>query len=156
QVKFPGPLFGHDLAAIYSAADVVVNFSMYHRENFGLSLAEAAACAIPVVCTDWGGFKEVIQPEVTGYSVEKILTKHGIRFNWAQASRPLVGLLEQGTLREEMGRRAVSYARERLSGIALQQSLARVIAETQSAGTAYAEPAYQPSRFAEDYEAHKR
>lgn len=156
HVKFLGPLFERDLAAIYGASDVVVNFSLYHRENFGLSQAEAAACAVPVVCTDWGGFKGVVQPGVTGYGVETILTKQGIRVNWAQALRPLVDLLEQGTLREEMGRRAATSAREHLSGTALKQSLASVIAEVQSAGTAHAEPAYQPSTFAENYEAHKR
>ena len=82
-LTFTGPVYGADLAALYRAADLLVNLSIYHRENFGLSQAEAQACGLPVVCTDWGGFKDVVRHGATGYLVETVLTKHGIRVNWA-------------------------------------------------------------------------
>lgn len=85
KVKFVGPLFGDDLANMYSAADITVNIGFYHRENFGLSQAEAASCGIPVVCTCWGGFKDVVQNGRTGYFIDAVVTKNGIRVDWAHA-----------------------------------------------------------------------
>jgi glycosyltransferase involved in cell wall biosynthesis len=155
-VRFLGSLFGENLAHMYSAADVVVNFSLYHRENFGLSQAEAAACGVPVVCSAWGGFKDVVETGVTGQTVEAILTKHGIKVNWARGIRPLVALLQKRTLREEMGKRAAGFARDHFSMSALSQNLAQVVAEVQCPPIDDARPAYQPSLFAQDYEAHKR
>jgi glycosyltransferase involved in cell wall biosynthesis len=49
-VTLPGPRYGHDLAELYRAADVVVNLSVSHQENVGLSQAEAQACGVLVVC----------------------------------------------------------------------------------------------------------
>jgi glycosyltransferase involved in cell wall biosynthesis len=60
SISYLGTLFGEDLAQVYAAADVVVNASFYHRENFGLAQAEGQACGTPVVCTSWGGFKDVV------------------------------------------------------------------------------------------------
>lgn len=156
RVRFLGPLFGEELACIYSAADVVVNFSLYHRENFGLSQAEAASCGVPVVCSAWGGFKDVVEAGVTGYTVDTVLTKHGIKVNWGRSINPLVALLQQKKRREEMGKRALAFARERFSTTVLRQNLATLVAEAQQPSINKHQPAYQPSLFAKDYEAHKR
>ncbi|HEY3434431.1 MAG TPA: glycosyltransferase family 4 protein, partial [Solirubrobacterales bacterium] len=64
RVKFTG---AHDtfrglppegLAALYNAADIYV--STTGGEGFGLTLAEAAACGVPVVATGWAAEVEVI------------------------------------------------------------------------------------------------
>jgi glycosyltransferase involved in cell wall biosynthesis len=107
HVHFPGPLFGERLARMYAAADVVVNLSFNHRENFGLALAEAAACGTPVVCTAWGGFKDVVREEESGYFVDAVLTKHGIRVNWRQGAEAVVKLLQQPSLRKRMSPQAI-------------------------------------------------
>lgn len=54
-----------DLPALYAAADLVVGTS-FANETFGLTLAEASACARPVVATDFGGFREVVRDGETG------------------------------------------------------------------------------------------
>lgn len=41
------------------------------NESFGVAVVEAMALELPVVATDTEGFKEVLQPNVTGYIVEK-------------------------------------------------------------------------------------
>ncbi|MFL5802868.1 MAG: hypothetical protein ACJ8CR_14140, partial [Roseiflexaceae bacterium] len=37
HLTFAGVQLGEDLARLYAAADVFVNVSVYHRENFGLA-----------------------------------------------------------------------------------------------------------------------
>lgn len=55
-VSIPG--FVDDLASVYHAADVFLSTSRY--EGFGLAIAEAMACGLPVVSTDVGGVSDVI------------------------------------------------------------------------------------------------
>lgn len=156
SVRFMGSLFGEDLARIYAAADVVVNLGFYHRENFGLAQAEAAACGVPVVCTAWGGFKDVIQEGDSGYFVDAVLSKHGMRVDWATGADRVLALLRQPELRAQMGQYATIYAREHFSIAALSTSLANVVEEIQMTGEQLStSPAYEPSQFAARYDAHK-
>jgi glycosyltransferase involved in cell wall biosynthesis len=158
-LRFVGPLFDEDLARAYAAADVLVNAGFYHRENFGLAQAEAQACGLPVICSDWGGFKDVIVHAETGYSMETVLTKNGIRVDWATGARHVTALLRDPDLRACLGSQAAARGREVLSVTALSKSLGRVVAEAApppNAKTICRGPAYQPSAFAQRYEAHKR
>jgi glycosyltransferase involved in cell wall biosynthesis len=54
NVIFTGGLYGEDLIAAYSAADIFVNPSMSKAENFGMVNLEAAACSLPVVAASVG------------------------------------------------------------------------------------------------------
>ena len=56
-----------DVAAVYHASDVVALTS--DNEGTPVSLIEAAACGVPVVGTDVGGVRSVVQDGVTGYVV---------------------------------------------------------------------------------------
>jgi L-malate glycosyltransferase len=56
-----------DIAQLYCALDVFVSAS--HSESFGLAIAEAMACATPVVSTNTGGALEIIEPGKTGLLV---------------------------------------------------------------------------------------
>jgi glycogen synthase len=86
-VTFLGPRFGEDLAQLYAAADVLVSASVYHRENFGLAPAEAQACGVPVVCSAWNGFRDVVRHGETGYLMDAVLTRHGVRVGTAPGRR---------------------------------------------------------------------
>jgi len=52
---------------------VLSTFTVYaalsRRESFGVAVAEASACAIPVVATRVGGLPEVVRDGVTGILV---------------------------------------------------------------------------------------
>lgn len=65
-VEFVGFVGGHDLPALYAAADCLVVPSRY--EPFGLVALEAAAAGTVVVATDVGGLGEIVEPGVTGMS----------------------------------------------------------------------------------------
>ncbi len=107
-VTILAPLFGEELARLYAAADVCVNTGFYHRENFGLAQAEAQACGVPVVCTAWGGFKDVVRDGDTGYLMDAVLTKHGIRVDWATGAAHVVALLRDQALRARMAAQAAT------------------------------------------------
>jgi len=59
RVKFLGTVPHHLLAQYYSIADVAVFPSLY-LETFGISIAEAMSCGVPVIGSDSGGIPEVI------------------------------------------------------------------------------------------------
>jgi glycosyltransferase involved in cell wall biosynthesis len=65
RVVFTG--YRSDIAAVYHASDVVVLTS--DNEGTPVSLIEASACGVPVVGTDVGGVRSVVEDGVTGFVV---------------------------------------------------------------------------------------
>ncbi|OKY75622.1 MAG: hypothetical protein BM485_07820 [Desulfobulbaceae bacterium DB1] len=59
RVKFLGNVPHHLLPQYYSFANVAV-FPSLHLETFGISIAEAMSCGVPVIGSDSGGIPEVI------------------------------------------------------------------------------------------------
>ncbi len=56
NIKFWGNLNKTQLRELQSAADLFTSFSLYHDEDFGMSPAEALACGLPSLLSDWGGY----------------------------------------------------------------------------------------------------
>jgi glycosyltransferase involved in cell wall biosynthesis len=69
KVIFTGMLVGEDKVAAYHAADVFVLPS--YAENFGMVVAEAMACGVPVVITPRVGLAPYVQEAGAGVVVEK-------------------------------------------------------------------------------------
>ncbi len=65
RVHFLGDCEHAALPRIYSACDIVVGTS-FANETFGMAIAEASACARPVIATRFGGFPEVVRDGETG------------------------------------------------------------------------------------------
>ncbi len=51
---------------LFAAADVFISPVDNIQETFGLTLIEAAQSALPVIASDWNGYKDIIVPEQTG------------------------------------------------------------------------------------------
>lgn len=63
--------------SIWSAADVFLSLSDNYQETFGLTPLEAMATELPVVATDWNGYRDTIPDGVVGYRIPTISAPPG-------------------------------------------------------------------------------
>lgn len=68
EVTFTGRIPFFEVSNYFNMLDVLVNISDY--ESFGVSVIEAMACEKPVVATNTGGLKEIIENSTFGSLVE--------------------------------------------------------------------------------------
>ena len=99
-----------DIAAVYHASDVVVLTS--DNEGTPVSLIEASACGVPVVGTDVGGVRSVVDDGVTGFVVPAP--------DATMLVRRLRALIDDASLRQAFGeagrlRVAEGFSAERLA-----------------------------------------
>lgn len=73
RVRFVGAVPDEELAAYLRAADLFVFPSQNRLEGFGLVVAEAMACGLPVVIADMPGVREVIEPGKEGLLAEPLI-----------------------------------------------------------------------------------
>ena len=63
-------LVPHELLPdLYSAADVFVSPADSMPETFGLTCVEAMACGVPVIASDWNGYRDTVVHGETGFLV---------------------------------------------------------------------------------------
>jgi len=105
-VVFTGHISHQEVSAYYQMADVLAFPSLW-KEPFGMVVAEAMACELPVVAFDHGGPSEIITHGVNGILVPPEEGEHGLE-------EALAGLL-QNPKRREMGEAARYRAAERFS-----------------------------------------
>src|SRR2546429_225677 len=96
EAFFTGYLTGTELATAYASADVFVFPST--TDTFGNVILEAQACGLPVVVSDSGGPKELVEDKANG-----LITKSHDVEDFARAIRALV---TDPALRERMGKSA--------------------------------------------------
>jgi glycosyltransferase involved in cell wall biosynthesis len=68
DVMFTGRIPFSEVSNYFNMLDVLVNISDY--ESFGVSVIEAMACEKPVIATNTGGLKEIIENSIFGSLVE--------------------------------------------------------------------------------------
>jgi glycosyltransferase involved in cell wall biosynthesis len=73
RVRFCPDVSDAELPSYFRAADVFVFPSHNRLEGFGLAVAEAMACGLPVIVADMPGVREVIEPGVEGLLTEPLL-----------------------------------------------------------------------------------
>lgn len=112
QLQFVDP--GNQVAQLLPAFDIFLMSSVPRSEGIPTAILEAMACGLPVIATDVGGVREVVEEEKTGFVVRPLDSE-------ALASA-LIRLIEDPDLRLRLGK----YARER----ALERYDAEVCADT--------------------------
>jgi glycosyltransferase involved in cell wall biosynthesis len=58
-----------DVPLLYSAADVFISPSDNLQETFGQTVIEAMASELPVICSDWDGYRDLVVDGRTGYLI---------------------------------------------------------------------------------------
>lgn len=56
KIEFHGFRPNKELLHYYNGADCLVNISVHNDEDYGMTVAEAQACGLPAILTDWAGF----------------------------------------------------------------------------------------------------
>lgn len=100
DVIFTGRISFSEVSDYFNMLDVMVNISDY--ESFGVSVIEAMACEKPVVATNTGGLKEIIENsrfgslvevgniEQTASEIEKYMLNETLKLNVGKAARAKV------------------------------------------------------------------
>jgi len=98
---------------VIADADVVLNLSHF-QESFGRTVQEAMAAGRVVVAYDWGALAELIKPNC-GILISFKDTR--------EVAEALAKLVNEPTLREELGRNARAFVSERFSAPLIGQQL---------------------------------
>jgi glycosyltransferase involved in cell wall biosynthesis len=119
---------------LYSLADVFVSPSDSLQETFGITVIEAMAAGLPVIVSDWNGYKDLVIDGETGFKVSTTLPVYPQAFDdlrgpgnmvyadllaattmvdWREFGMRLCGLLSDKERRSKMGDAARRRAIER-------------------------------------------
>lgn len=107
SVKLVGPVFGESKEHCFQEVDLLVNLSTDPGETFGYNLIEAKKWALPVVCTRWDGFREVIEDFQDGVMVECRWDGKLPEINYEKTVDNCIQLLTDEPWREKLGLRAL-------------------------------------------------
>jgi glycosyltransferase involved in cell wall biosynthesis len=103
RVRFMG--FRTDMAAVIPNLDLVAHPAF--MEGLGVSLLQAASCAVPIVGSSAGGIPEIVKHGRNGYLIEP--------GDGTALAHYLTELLQDSTKREQFGRAGRQLALERFS-----------------------------------------
>jgi glycosyltransferase involved in cell wall biosynthesis len=140
QTHFFGRKSPAQLRSIYNIADILVNFTIHHDENFGYAQVEAMACGTPVVGTSWGGLKDTIKHGETGYQVSTIVTDAGVKVNWWEAINRIACLLNDGARLRRLQEKCRAHALKNFSQARYAASLESILNDCVKASKNGCEP----------------
>jgi glycosyltransferase involved in cell wall biosynthesis len=92
---FTGHIKYDEIPRYHNMMTVSVFASVMDSESFGVSVVESSGCGKPVVVTNVGGLKEVVEDGVTGLMVEP--------FNAEETAKAIEKLILNKSLRNNMG-----------------------------------------------------
>jgi len=105
-------------SAVYASADICVAPSDNIQETFGISIIEAMASGVPVVASDFDGYRELVEHEITGLKVPTIwIDQHPLQ--------PVHELLDSGSLQLLLAQAMVVVPVE------LERALDRLISDSE-------------------------
>jgi glycosyltransferase involved in cell wall biosynthesis len=148
RVHFTGQLPAERLRMLYAAADVAMNLTLHHDENFGLAQLEAMACGTPVIGTAWGGLRDTVRSGVTGHAVRTVVTPVGVKIDWWDAANALYDIAS-ATPANRWRVNTEEIPLSRYSRRAAAEELLNVI--DRAAARRAPRTAIQPSPFAEQF-----
>lgn len=133
RVLCTGPVPPAELRELYGAADVCINLTLHHDENFGLAQVEAMACGTPVVGSMWGGLKDTIVDGLTGFRVTTVPTPLGVKVDWWEAAERVAFLLRDAGAAARLRDEGPRYASLHYSQARLRERLGELLRERAAA-----------------------
>jgi glycosyltransferase involved in cell wall biosynthesis len=107
---FPGNLTNEDLATCYNAMDLLIHPTNSIDENFGYAPVEAMMCGTPVIGAGYGGLKDTVISEETGFLMPTWVTDAGIRMDIQSGISFAAALLTDTTRYQQMCAAAQQHA----------------------------------------------
>lgn len=107
DVIFTGWIDNENLSDYYNLGEVFVLPSTERTESFGIVIAEAQACGLPAIVSNWPGSRMTIEEGKTGFLVEPK--------NEPDLSEKIIKLISDSNLRKEMSSNASLQAKEKYS-----------------------------------------
>jgi hypothetical protein len=150
RIHFLGQKNPTQLRDIYTVADVLVNMTLHHDENFGFAQVEAMACGTPVVGTCWGGLKDTIKHCETGYQISTVVTDSGIKINWWEAINRIIYLFTNELMLRRFRERCHLHAIENFSMPRYSEILDSILTDCIKANKSGGEP-LDVTDFADQY-----
>ncbi len=65
----------HMRYSVWHAADLFISPSDSVQETFGLAVLEAMACGLPVVASDWDGYRDIVEDGKSGFLVPTAMVR---------------------------------------------------------------------------------
>ncbi len=103
RIQFVGNKTPLELKRLYCEADVFVSLSLYHDEDYGMSLAEALATGLPSVVTGWGGYLDIAERSEITSIIPVRLGKNGFVLPIDQIARKIISLSKKKNDRKASG-----------------------------------------------------
>lgn len=75
KVRFWGRFDDAVAPLLYGAGDVFVSLSDNIQEGFGNTVLEAGACGLPVIATDWNGYRDIVVDGESGWLIPTFWTR---------------------------------------------------------------------------------
>ncbi|OHX13312.1 hypothetical protein BI347_07165 [Chromobacterium sphagni] len=138
-----GPVSDADKHALLSAAEVFVSPVDNFQETFGISIIEAMAAGLPVVASDFDGYRDLVRDGDTGFRIPTLATRppqvvgdmlevlepnlssliyaQGVALDMDAFGRRLMALADNPALRRQMGERGRAVAQAEYSWRAVIQ-----------------------------------
>lgn len=111
DVVFTGPLIGRAKSEWFRQSQLLINISTDPGETFGYNLLEAKAYGLPVVCTSWNGFRELVSQNHDGVLIDCDWSGSSPEVDTVQLVNECIRLLRDPDRRREMHGQAIRNAR---------------------------------------------
>ena len=111
SIIMTGNVDNNELRSFYNEADAFISFSTYHDEDFGMSIAEALCCGLPVILTDWAGYHSFNLENIKHYLsfIPVSLGKEIPKIELEDMLSVIQGFFEKDIKRSEIAQAASEY-----------------------------------------------